>query len=543
MSRVFSVTLVAATLVSLGILWSAEFTLGVPEEWVWDRIDYSHNQSFDALGWLLAIIVGGLCVLFFWLGARRLVSCSKFESACWLSGCLMGTFCWQWAVLETMPVPFGASRIPFVLYYPRSSGYYFEARYEIDSIHEFLSNYESKMNEGDVLHVGTHPPGLFLFHYGILQFCQSNPKVSEFLISTQPQSVQIGFAQLADNTMGTAASLLPADHAAIWLAALLTQFMGIATVIPLYHLARLKYSRTTSWQAVAFWTFVPAVIVFLPKSDLLYPFIGATVLYLWIKGLTSNLLRYALLAGLAIFIGMCLSLAMLPTIALVGLFTIWNAFCDVSQGGKTAVRSATTRYILTAAAAFILAVVVVSTVFDINLIRVWVSNLQNHARFYEEYDRTFWKWLVINPLEFAIASGVPLTLIALFAVQGSIQDRKRRFHPPHIWCCLAIGTLLWISGKNMGEAARLWINFIPWLVWMSAPFFLIDENSAQNHDRIARPATWILALVFQLAACLGTATCIDGFHLAMNVPADNVARAHATPASASQTGGQFTDDR
>ena len=38
---------------------------------------------------------------------------------------------------------------------------------------------------------------------------------------------------------------------------------------------------------------------------------------------------------------------------------------------------------------------------------VWWWNLHHHARFYEEYPRTYWLWLCANRIELAIAIGLP----------------------------------------------------------------------------------------------------------------------------------------
>ena len=48
-------------------------------------------------------------------------------------------------------------------------------------------------------------------------------------------------------------------------------------------------------------------------------------------------------------------------------------------------------------------------------------NLHHHARFYDEYPRTYRLWLVVNPVELAIALGLPSVVwcvIGLFAPRG-----------------------------------------------------------------------------------------------------------------------------
>src|SRR4029077_14509476 len=52
----------------------------------------------------------------------------------------------------------------------------------------------------------------------------------------------------------------------------------------------------------------------------------------------------------------------------------------------------------------------------INLAAVWWLNLNNHAGFYRQYPRTYWKWLLVNPVEFAVAAGVPLAVLAMWSI-------------------------------------------------------------------------------------------------------------------------------
>ena len=49
------------------------------------------------------------------------------------------------------------------------------------------------------------------------------------------------------------------------------------------------------------------------------------------------------------------------------------------------------------------------------------------------------------------------------------------------WCLTATWLVLWLSGKNMGEAARLWLLFMPWPVWLAAGYFAARS--------LTRPAT------------------------------------------------------
>ena len=75
----------------------------------------------------------------------------------------------------------------------------------------------------------------------------------------------------------------------------------------------------------------------------------------------------------------------------------------------------------------------------------------------------------------------------------------------------AVWMLLLLTGKNSGEAARLWLLFCPWLVWIASSLNSSVQQTGQNRSEDER-TTWLM-LVLQYAVCLLTATRVDGFHI------------------------------
>ena len=86
---------------------------------------------------------------------------------------------------------------------------------------------------------------------------------------------------------------------------------------------------------------------------------------------------------------------------------------------------------------------------------VWRWNLHHHARFYDEYPRTYRLWLWANGIELAIAIGLPT--IVWFVVGLSAP----RSVPRVVWATLFVLSLVDLTGRNMGEVARLWMLFTP----------------------------------------------------------------------------------
>jgi len=62
--------------------------------------------------------------------------------------------------------------------------------------------------------------------------------------------------------------------------------------------------------------------------------------------------------------------------------------------------------------------------------------------------------------------------------------------------------LLWLTGKNSGEAARIWILFLPWLIWIAST--QIDVMLKLGSSFRVRQRYVTTLLVVQLIVCLLT---------------------------------------
>jgi hypothetical protein len=177
---------------------------------------------------------------------------------------------------------------------------------------------------------------------------------------------------------------------------------------------------------------------------------------------------------------------------------------------------------------------VVMTVWRVNLPVVWMQNIHNHAAFYDRFPRTYWKWLLVNPIEFAIAAGIPLFVLALWAVFSEMQRRLIARGLPdvvsagpgviigHVGSWLLTIGLLWLSGKNSGEVARLWIFLMPFLIWIAAPTFQshrhVPLDNQSLHRRLAAEQLalspmqmWCIVFGLQCLSTLVLVTHVAGF--------------------------------
>jgi hypothetical protein len=509
--------LLSGAVLSVLFFWLTEIPLGVPGEWTWDRIRIDDGQTTDLLlGGSMAVFVGLLYVGFAWIGSQRLAVCNRLETAGWMTGLVAAGFLWLLAVQDSPSGEKPQLKPMLILYDLGSSGYFFEASHHIETVSDFLAGYEDRMAERDVLHEGTHPPGLFLFHYGLIQICRSSTGFSDLILQTQPQRVAEAFSEVERDVSPLNLRLRKSDRAALWLAALVTQLVGVLTVVPLFLLLCCDYSRRTSWMVAVLWPLMPALAIFLPKSDALYPFLSTFFLWVWLEGRCHKSIAMPLFSGLLFWLGMFLSLAFVPIAVLAALLTVWE-YRFFGEANKAIIPYRKHLIsIVWASIGFIIPAVALWFAYGINMFKVWLWNYRNHAAFYEQFSRTYWKWLLVNPLELMFAVGSPIVIVCGVAMFRSMQSKanlRSRFGP---YClCPIVWGLLWLSGKNMGEAARLWLIIMPWCVWLTVAH--LDANfESQTEIRFPTRTSpgqrdWLFLLVMQTIVCIATVSRVSGF--------------------------------
>ncbi len=493
------------------LAWSARFELGVSGEWTWER-----RPPAPDLGLVLlpALLAAAACVGMVWLGSRRIDRCGRAERWSWLVALAAATWAWLWCAPECAPPGHQLNRIPRVLYYPGSSGYFTVARGQTGSVSDFLKSYADRMAlQEDWLHLGTHPPGLVVAYRGLIELCRAAPAVTDLLIFTQPRAVCEAFDLIAANARGSATPLMREDRAVLWLAAMLVQGGAALTVLPLYALLRLWYRPLACWLAAAFWPAVPAMAVFLPKSDALYPFLGTLFLWLWLAGWRKKSALLSCAAGVVLFAGMNLTLALLPVVFLAGCLTVWEGWLAAPHDRIAGAEPRLWHGLVFCSAGFGVPCTAAWLAWRLNLPEVWFWNYQNHALFYRHFVRTYWKWLAVNPLELIVAAGAPLSLIALASTAGVWRAPRSR-HAGVLYSVGATWICLWLSGKNMGEASRLWLVLMPSLILVAGAAF-DDKPPAESEATAARERRilqdWAVGLGCQFAAALAIVTRIVGF--------------------------------
>jgi methylthioxylose transferase len=491
------------------VLWGTNWPLGWPGEWTWPRLLADASSGGNAI---LAGLVAGLYLAFVIWGSQRLSAgtLSRVESVLWPAGLMLAAGGWLWTVQETAPPAGQLAKAPFVLYYPSSSGYFYMARYESPAVGPFLAGYEELMSEGDVLHVGTHPPGLFLVFHGLTGVVEGWPVIGDAAWTLAPESFRETADIVAENTRFSPHPLSPVDARILWLATLLVLGCAAATVLPLYGILRLWLPREAAFAGAALWPTLPAVAIFVPKSDAAFPFVATLLAWLVLSGWSRGSVPRAILSGLVLLAGLFCSLAFLPVALWLTLMVGHDGWRRLRSGERSPL--SVLLWCGCGIAGFVLPVLLIVLLGDLHLERIWWWNYRNHAGFYAKYPRTYWKWLLLNPIELTLAAGAPLTVAAIAGLRRAWAGRhKGELSTLAIGWGATVWGLLWLTGKNSGEAARLWLLFLPGLTAVAACGIAGGGTSSTEEDRSSIRWLW-LCLALQLATSMLTVHRVGGFH-------------------------------
>jgi methylthioxylose transferase len=281
---------------------------------------------------------------------------------------------------------------------------------------------------------------------------ERQPSLAGFLLDHMPTAVDQGFRVFAERDPQP---LTRADRAALYATAILTLAACAGTVVPLYLLARVALSAPAAWAAAALWPLAPAANLFQPVADTAYPLLSTSALTMaawaaWSQerpgwAAFSGILL-AVTSGATMAFGMFFTLAFLPVGLIVALLVCFHR--SVSPRSRAVL-------ILAIGLGFVTILLCGWVVIGANPFVIGSWNLYHHARFYDDYPRTYRLWLVVNPVELAIAIGLPSVVWCLVSVAAA------RGLPLSVWSTLLVLTLTNLTGRNMGEVARLWLLYMP----------------------------------------------------------------------------------
>jgi hypothetical protein len=459
-------------------LRSGAFPLGVPGEWTWSRLPEGIGPT--ALGWLTGAVTLAVYAGFAALGSRSLSGerPGPLRESAWLSALAVMAVAAQVGLQSAAPEGYGLTKWTFALHSPGSNGYYTVARTQMADPWRFWGSYPTWIAGQDALHTGTHPPGLFLAWRAVLGTMRENPGLARAVVSNLPGPVVLGFREIDRFD-----PLPPADRAALAAVGALTLLACALTVVPLYGLARTRLPASHAWAAATLWPLIPSAILFQPTADTAFPLLSTAALALAARGRRASSFG----AGLVLAVGMSLTLAFLAVGAVVAIvhmtdkrISFWRRVERVAWTGLGFVSLTLAGWAVSGA----------------NPLAIWWWNQRKHAQFYVEYPRAYGAWMLANPIELAVAIGLPTALWALVGLPRAGRAT---------WATLAVLALLQVSGRNLSEVARLWLPLTPPLLIAAA------AGMERLEGRAGTLAVTMALVVLQTLALQATIQVVYGF--------------------------------
>jgi len=414
----------------VAVLITGAVPLGIPGQWVWPRRAVPLWGTSAILA-LLALTAGA--------GSFLLLLKRPPKAR------------WAW-----MAVPFGLALVVRLLFFhaeptpivkqiwvtasPVSNAYFSEALRARPAT-ELVRNYTlllPKLAE----HARTHPPGPILYYKAFLWVCKNfRPLVAV----ADRWATGVGGLSLSETAALVGGRTgLPLDEtsvaAALWAQAGLC-VLSAGSVLACFLLAlSLGLDRKTALGAAALLSLSPSANLFSITIDTAVSLACALSLLFTVKGEQEGW-PFLGLSGFMLYLASFLSLSALATGAMCGLYIL------LSRGGSLKGRLAGIGWM---ALGFLLTHALVGVTLGFDLFWVIAHGLVAHREVTVAFERSYFGWLILNPLDFATLSGLPICVLA-WAGRG--EERSR---------CLLLAFLLTlgaldISGMVRGEVARIWL--------------------------------------------------------------------------------------
>lgn len=445
---------------------------GVPGEWTWN----APASRMTMLQWIPAILTMLGLLAFAWIGENP--SGRPFVHRLAVAGLFPVAALAQIGWHQAAPSGYGLAKWPIATCNSGSSGYYSLARDDIDDLGRFIREYPAWIREQDVLHTGTHPPGLFVEARLVLDFWNARPDFARVFMARVPWELRESVR------MAKPGGISPVEQASVVTLALSRWIAAAVTVWPVYFLMRrLGRSAKYSFRAALLWCVVPSAVLFLPASDLLFPFLAASAVTLAVWPSEPVGWRHQwiepFLCGLVLALGMFFSLVFLAVGFIVAVVVL------TGSGPRGWIGKIIRIGLI--GAGFLAGTAIWAVAGKTDPLAIWLANQAKHAGFYAAYPRSYVPWLFADFVETAVGIGLPV-FAAIMTNFGIAAWRKSGW--PELRIALttaAVLVLLAVSGRSLSEVGRLWLPFFPML--LTAAVGIDDSNEKSGSPWTFR---WLL---------------------------------------------------
>jgi methylthioxylose transferase len=350
----------------------------------------------------------------------------------------------------------------------QASGF-FEPAAEIEDISYVLTNFAQEMPRFVSEHARTHPPGMLLSNWATIQLFDRLEGAAQ-AIASRVTPLRCTDLWLLNRPAAVSAAL------GVWAA--LPLVFAAAVIWPAYALAGQLLHGISARLAAILAGIMPALILFAPKSVQLYAPLTLLLFWLFHSGLSTQQAWRLFLAGILLSLLTFFSLGNAALLLLLGLYALLLVVIVLRKEVPfTDEPKATWSRLGTGALAFGLGAALIWVAYAL----VWrappweiaFTGLEQHYQLVTNLRRYEW-WVGWNLVDLVLFSGWPLAL----GFGGSLILVMRRWRNGRMQAvdALAIALTIFVlvlnfSGTARGEVGRLWLFFMPLLVYPAAFFW------------------------------------------------------------------------
>ncbi len=446
-------TLIVMTIISIIFFVAVGFDISpylrgpapYPPDWQWP---YQFTNTVHKLWFPALVILGILC---FYLYVEKLDE-RKIHKKQWLI-LIMAIFLhlfFQFSILFFSRAGIGVLLQRIIQ--PDMNGY-FTTALSLKNIPQFLSTYnESVLNFP--MHAAGHPPGSILFFWLINQ-------ISAVLTPLQNLVSVIRFSHQDIQTIWNALSVNQKLGAVI--SAGLIPLLSSLSLPVIFFLGKELYSIRTAVRSVFLSMTIPAIILFIPLSDVFFPLFFLLSFLVFIKGLRNKKYSLIFFSGLLFFFGLFFSMSLLPFIFIFLYFIL--LYSNKKKLDMQRALSYGISYIL----GFILLPFLLLILFQFDSLVIAKTLMSGLPK-----GRQYHVWIFYNLYDFFVFAGIPLFLFYAKIVWQKIKN--------HLFIAFtAMLLLLNFSGAVRGEVGRIWIPFMPVLVLFISSFLTDKLKLPKNY--------------------------------------------------------------
>lgn len=319
--------------------------------------------------------------------------------------------------------------------------------WESDAWHDWPATMR-ELNERGNRHAALSPPGLPLWNHALNVALDRIPQLTDRLHRAL-LPYQCHNTNLLNYT--------PAEWASAWFGILMPLWAALAA-LPLYVVAARLIGPDAAREVAAWWALVPALVMFAPSWNTLYPVLSLIAFGLLLIGLERGpgAARGALaliLAGVTCGLLIFANLSTVPLIGLLGFYTLLHTLNEQRRAWQRAVAVG-----VWVGVGLALPWLVYGAITGGTPVAIVRAALDAHL----ELERAYLAWVWLHAWEWALFSGLPLVVLWLVAGMRGIR-------PAGGGARLALALILTLavvdlSGLARGETGRVWLFFTPFVL-------------------------------------------------------------------------------